>query len=95
MKTKLIIAGIGNIIDAVATFILTQYFGFVELNPVVGLLLQHPMFFVSIKIIVVNSILLYAYHTKNDKYVDTFATFTASLYGGIGMYYILWFLILF
>ena len=93
MKTKLIIAFIGNIIDAVATFILTQYFGFVELNPIMAWLLQWPVFTVVSKIIVVTSMLLYIYHTKRDKYVNTLATFAALLYGSLGVYYIVFLIV--
>ena len=59
MKTKLIIADIGNIIDAVATFILTQRFGFMEINPIIACLLQWPVAFAVVKIAVMTLLLLY------------------------------------
>lgn len=95
MKTKLMIAGTGNIIDAVATYILTQYYGFIELNPFMALLLQYPIFAVVSKIVVVTSILLFIYHTKRTRYVDALATFAATIYGSLAIYYIVFFMCLF
>ena len=94
MKATLIIAGIGNIIDAVATFILTQYFGFLEINPIMAWLLQWPVLAVVSKVIVVTCILLFAYYTKRQRYMDIFATFAALLYGSMGIYYIVFFTVL-
>lgn len=94
MKTKLTIAGIGNIIDAVATFILTQYFGFLEINPIMAWLLQWPILAVVSKVIVVTGILLFAYYTKRQQYMNIFATFAALLYGSMGIYYIVFFTVL-
>lgn len=95
MKTKLIIAGVGNFIDAIATYILIKYFGAVELNPIMMWLLQWPEFAVVSKIVVVTSILLYAYNTKRQEYMNIFATFAALLYGALGTYYIVMFILLF
>lgn len=96
MKTKLIIAGIGNYIDAVATYILTQYYGFIELNPIMAWpLLRWPELIIVAKIIIVTSILLFAYYTKRQKYMNIFATFAALLYGSLGIYYIVFFVVLF
>ena len=95
MKTKLIIAGIGNFIDAIATYILTQFLGFTELNPIMNWCLQWPEVAVVSKVVVVTSLLLYAYSTKRQKYMNALATFAAVLYGGMGLYYIVIFAILF
>lgn len=94
MKTKLIIAYIGNIIDIVATLILTQHYGFVELNPVMAWLLQWPAIAAISKIIAVSSILLFIYYTKRDKYTDLMANIAAIIYGGLGLYYITIFIML-
>lgn len=95
MKTKLIIAGVGNFIDAIATFILTQRFSFMELNPIMAWLLQWPVFAMVSKVIVVTGILLFAYYTKRQQYMNIFATFAALLYGSMGIYYIVMFMMLF
>lgn len=88
MKAKLIIAGVGNFIDAIATYILTQYLGLIELNPIMAWLLQWPEFAVVSKVVVVTSILLYAYNTKRQEYMNIFATLAAILYGTMGIYYL-------
>lgn len=88
MKTKLIIAGIGNYIDAVATYILTQYYGFVELNPIMNWCLQWPEVAIVSKVVIVTSLLLYVYNTKRSKYTNALATFAAILYGTMGIYYL-------
>lgn len=91
-KAKLIIAGIGNVIDIVATLILINYFGLVEVNPIMAWLLQWPLLAMSVKFIGVNSILLFVNFTKRKKYMDGLATFAAIMYGSLGCYY-LWFFI--
>ena len=88
IKTKLIIAGVGNFIDAMATYILTQYLGFIEINPTMDWMLQWPELAIAFKIISVTAILLFAYYTKRQKYINGFATFAAILYGAMGIYYL-------
>ena len=94
MKTKLIIAYIGNIIDVVATLILTQYYGFIEINPFMAWLLQWPILAAVCKITAVTGILAFIYYTKRDKYTDLMASIAAGLYGGLGIYYIIIFIML-
>lgn len=94
VKAKLIIAGIGNFIDGIATFILTQFYGFQELNPFMLVLLQWPVLAITLKIMVVTSLLFYIYHKKDEKYMNGLATFAASFYGFMGLYYILIFLLI-
>lgn len=91
-KAKLIIAGIGNVIDIVATLILINYFGLVEVNPLMGWLLQWPWIAVATKLIAINGILLFLNFTKRKKYTDGLATFAAIMYGGLGTYYLLFFI---
>lgn len=95
MKTKLIIAGVGNFIDAIATYILTQFLGFIELNPIMNWCLQWPEVAIVSKVVIVTSILLFAYYTKRQQYMNIFATFAALLYGSMGIYYIVMFMMLF
>ena len=94
VKTKLIIAGIGNFIDGISTFILTQFYGFQELNPLMLVLLQWPVLAITLKIIVVTSLLFYIYSKKDEKYINGLSTFAASFYGFMGIYYILIFLLI-
>ena len=95
IKTKLIIAGVGNFIDAIATYILTQFLGFVELNPIMNWCLQWPEVAIVSKVVIVTSILLYVYNTKRSKYTNVLATFAAILYGTMGIYYLVIFHALF
>lgn len=94
IKSRFIIAGIGNFIDAIATFILTQFYGFLEVNPIMAWLLQYPLLTVFLKITVVSSVLVYAYRQEHNKYTSILATFAACLYGAIAIYYIVFFIIL-
>lgn len=66
IKIKLLIAGIGNFIDGIATFILTQFYGFQEINPFMPWLLQWPVLAVTMKIIVITSLLFFIYHKKDE-----------------------------
>ena len=95
MKTKLIMAYIGNIIDAAATLILTQYFGFRELNPIMAWMLQWPVLATIFKITVVTCVLAFLYNTKRSKHTEAIATVAAMLYGSLAMYYIVIFIFLF
>lgn len=88
MKTRLCIAGIGNLIDCIVTFIFTQYFGVPELNPFMAWLLQWPIFAMVFKMVVVTSVLVYAWRSEHNKYTEGLATFAAVLYGAVGLYYI-------
>lgn len=94
MKTKLCIAGAGNLIDCLATFILTQYYGVPELNPFMAWMLQWPVFAMIIKLSVVSFVLIYAWYSEHNKYTETLATFASLLYGAIGVYYIVCFIVL-
>jgi hypothetical protein len=94
MKTKLIIAYIGNIIDVVATLILTQYYGFVEINPFMAWMLQWPFLAMSFKMMIMTGIVQYIYCAKKDKYTEMMANIVMIMYGGLGLYYITIFMML-
>lgn len=51
MKTRLIIAWLGNLIDIFATLHLMTYFGGEEINPISAFLLQWPPLFIAIKLL--------------------------------------------
>lgn len=91
-KAKLIIAGVGNVIDIISTLILINYFGFEEMNPLMRVFLQYPVIASITKIVGVTSILLYLNFTKRERYTNGLATFAAILYGGLAVYYILFFI---
>lgn len=95
MKTKLIIAYIGNIIDAAATLVLTQCFGFKEINPIMAWLLQWPVLATFFKIAVVTCVLVFLYNTERSKHTEAIATVAATLYGGLALYYIMVFMTMF
>lgn len=88
MKIKLIVTWIGNLIDAVATIILTQRYGFLEINPFMAWFLKWPVLAMICKIVAITGVLIYIYHKRSTKYVDALASFAAALYGGLGVYYI-------
>ena len=95
MKTKLIIAWIGNLIDIFATlYLLNNYSYFYELNPLMRWLLQWPVLAIICKLVVVGGILIYIFCKLDAKYADIMANFAAILYGGLGVYYLLCLIIL-
>lgn len=94
IKSRFITAGIRNLIDAIATYILTQFYGFLEVNPIMAWLLQYPLLTVFLKITVASGVLIYAYRQEHNKYTSILATFAACLYGAIAIYYIVFFIIL-
>ena len=90
MKIKLIIAWIGNLIDAFATvYLLSNYSCFYEINPFMAWLLQFPILAIVCKLVVISVILAYLYYAERDKCTEAVAGFAAIWYGGIGAYYLI------
>lgn len=95
MNKCLSIAFIGNLIDAFATYVLYSKFGFIELNLMMAFLLQWPLLFLIVKILLGSGIVYYLAIQKNrDKYWKIAAGTAAAVYGALGLYYIIWFLLI-
>ena len=87
MKIKLIIAWIGNLIDAFATvYLLSNYSCFYEVNPFMAWLLQFPVLAVVCKLVVISVILAFLYYAERDKCTEAVAGFAAVWYGVIGVW---------
>jgi hypothetical protein len=93
MKTPLIIAAIGNLIDTVSTLYLFR-FGYTETNPFMAALLPRPVLFATVKIGAMALALWILWRNREDKTVRKTAWFAAGLYGLIAVYYIFFFTIL-
>ena len=90
MRILLIIAGIGNLVDTVATVYLTKM-GHLEANPVMRWLLQIPGVFVVVKIVVMTALLLWLWYRREDKHATPLAAVAAVVYGLISAYYLVFF----
>jgi hypothetical protein len=86
MKTRLTIAGIGNLIDTAATIYLTQK-GYTEANPVMAAMLDRPVLFAAVKIVTMTAVLLFLWHNREDRHAKPLATMVAVVYGAIAVYY--------
>lgn len=93
MDKRLSIAFIGNIIDAIATVILCGK-GFVELNAAMAFLLQWPILFLIVKLTLGSGVVYYLSRQERDRNWEIAATVAAVIYGALGLYYIIWFLIM-
>ena len=93
MKTRLIIAGLGNLIDTLSTVYLHRL-GYVEANPVMALLLSHPLLFILVKMAVFTALLLWLWHRREDRHAKPLAALAAIVYGAIAVYYGLFFVCL-
>lgn len=93
MKTPLIIAAIGNLIDMVSTLYLNGR-GYTEANPIMAALLPHPVLFTLVKICAVALALWILWRNRESQTARITAWFAAGLYGLITVYYIFFFTIL-
>ena len=94
MKKSVIIAGTGNLIDTAATIILHHRYGYTEANPIMSLLLQYPVLFASVKLVVMSAVLLWLWRNRNSRYARYAALVAALVYGAIAIYYTVFFGIL-
>lgn len=86
MKTRLIIAWLGNLIDVVSTLHACSH-GFTEVNPIMARLIQSPVMFVFIKVITMTALLLVLWQNRTDKNAVVGSWLAAILYSVISMYY--------
>lgn len=93
MRTRLIIAGIGNLIDLIATLHLIRV-GFMEINPIMAHLVLYPRLFAAVKMGAMTGVLLFLWKRREDRHAKPLATFVAVVYGAIAFYYIIWGVIL-
>jgi hypothetical protein len=87
MKTPLIIAAIGNLIDMVATLYLNGR-GYTEANPFMSALLPHPFLFATVKIGAMALALWILWRNRDSQIARITAWVAAGLYGLIAVYYL-------
>ena len=90
MKLLLLIAWLGNLIDTIATVYLTSI-GYVEANPIMAQLLNYPVIFVIVKLLLMTGLCAYLWLKRLDKHAKPLAIDAAIIYGLITAYYA-WFL---
>ena len=88
MKTRLLIAWIGNLIDTASTVILCCGHGFAEVNPVMAWLLHIPVLFVAVKLTAMTAVVVWLWHNKDDKKANVASRIAAAVYGTMGIYYV-------
>lgn len=93
MKTRLIIAYIGNTIDLIATLCLLQM-GFYEANPIMRPLLNYPWLASIVKLSAMTWVCWFLWKNRDDKHAKPLATFAAVVYGIIAFYYTIWFIVI-
>lgn len=86
MRTLLLIAGFGNLIDTIATVYLTSV-GYVEVNPFMAKLLEFPAVFVTVKMAVMTGLLVFLWRKRADRHAKPMAILAAVVYGLIAVYY--------
>ena len=94
MKTRLIIAFIGNLIDAAATLYLTSL-GYTEANPVMARLLQYPVLFATVKMALMTTVLLWIWKRRGDRKASVASWIAAVTYAAIAIYYVIFFAFLY
>lgn len=87
MKTRLIVAWLGNLIDLIATLYLVNDPVCVELNPISAFLLQFPPLFAAVKLIVPTVAVLLTWRFRERKLfqVASWALFVVYLF--VAVYY--------
>jgi high-affinity K+ transport system ATPase subunit B len=91
---KYIFIGLCNLIDVASTLYLCLTQSFVELNPIVNVLLQKPIIFVIVKIGLITLILIRLWKDREEKGVKIIINIGCLLYELIALYYAVWFIIL-
>ena len=89
MKLLLLIAWLGNLIDTIATVYLTSI-GYVEANPIMAQLLNYPVIFVIVKLLLMTWLCAYLWLKRLDKHAKPMAIVATTVYGTIVIYY-MWF----
>lgn len=92
IRTSLIIAWLGNLVDMVSTLYLHSI-GFVEANPVMACLLNTPLVFTLVKIATMTLLLLYLWRKREDKHAAALAVLAAVIYGATTAYYVWFFMV--
>lgn len=87
MKILLLIAWLGNLIDTIATVYLTSI-GYVEANPIMAQLLNYPVIFVIVKLLLMTGLCAYLWLKRLDKHAMPMAIVAAIVYGPITTYYV-------
>ena len=90
MKLLLLIAWLGNLIDTIATVYLTSL-GYVEANPIMAQLLNYPVVFVIVKLLLMTGLCAYLWLKRLDKHAMPLAIVASVVYGLITAFYA-WFL---
>lgn len=85
----LLITFLGNLVDTAATLYLSSN-GFTEANPIMAQLLNYPILFALVKILVMSAVLVYLWRSREYKLARVTAMICATVYGLIALYY-LWF----
>lgn len=80
MKPRLTIAYIGNLIDIVSTLYFTSI-GFVEINPIMAWLLQWPILFIAVKILVMTFYVILLWYARHEMMAVIASWFASLLYG--------------
>lgn len=93
MKTRLIIAYIGNTIDLIATLCLLRM-GFYEANPIMRHLLNYPWLASIVKISAMTWLCWFLWKRREDRHAKPLATFAAVVYALLTVYYIVFFAVM-
>lgn len=88
MKISIIIAWICNLIDMASTLYLCGNGYAVEVNPLMHWLLQWPLAFAMVKIGVMTALVVWIWHSRDSRYARIAAVVAAVIYGGISVYYV-------
>ena len=88
MKTALLIAWIGNLIDTASTVTLCCGHGFAEVNPIMAWFLHIPVLFVAVKLTAMTAVCVWLWRNRNDKKANIASWIAAVVYGVIAIYYV-------
>ena len=90
MKVLITTFFVGNLVDIVATLFFTGL-GLPELNPIVAVLLNWPLVFVAVKLIIASVLSYILWIERADKLAIACAWVLALVYGAIAIYYLVGF----
>ena len=85
---KYISIGLCNLIDTIATLYLCRTCAFLEVNPFMAILLQRPVMFAMVKIILISAVLIRLWYSQEDKKAQVAVNIGCWMYGLIASYYV-------
>ena len=87
MKTRLIVAWLGNLIDTIATVYLTSYCDGMEINPISAVMLEKPFLFILVKVLMMTISAIFIWRFRDRPFFKVTSWMLFVEYLAVAIYY--------